>query len=437
MTDHELLVVYQRTMNISSIIGILLVVFVFLRFTQRLGRGVPIIELMLLLAGLQWIVGPLLEYYIPSNHYRYYMYVPKAQYMAYVVPAYGIMVFAVFGGLGSYGKIELPISELSRYKQYGLTIFLIGFFFDLIAGSLPGTLGFLAFLVANFKFTGAIILFYSGDQRLRNIFYLALGYLFLSAMRRAMFHDLILWSVFFYMFWVFKNQTSRRQIYLTILLGVFSLSTLQTIKAAYRSQVWNGYGGNKIELFADLAIQAVFMSSSNRDVNDYDLSGSLNTVRLNQGWIISAIIDEIPARTPFMEGETIRQAVSASLLPRFLNPNKKQAGGRENFRRFTGLEIGEGTSMGISIVGEAYGNYNVFGGTLFMGIWGLFLGRFWRFLLKAAMQNPLLIAFLPLIFLQVIKAETELAVVLNHLVKSSIVVFGFFWGARNFLNWKI
>ena len=198
-------------------------------------------------------------------------------------------------------------------------------------------------------------------------------------------------------------------------------------------QVWRGYSGNKLELFTNLVINAIFPD----DRNDRSLSGRENNVRLNQGWIISAIIDEIPARTPFIEGETIRQAVSASLLPRFLNPNKKRAGGRENFSRFTGLEIGEGTSMGISIVGEAYGNYNVFGGTLFMGIWGLFLGRFWRFLLKAAMQNPLLIAFLPLIFLQVIKAETELAVVLNHLVKSSIVVFGFFWGARNFLNWKI
>lgn len=419
-------------MTIWTIIGLIAVALLGFRLTVRLGQGVPILELMLLLAGLQWLVGPTIEYYFPTNHYKYYMYVTEPEYMSIIVPAYLLLVIGTL--LGARGqRIDVPVVQLQRYKDYGVFIFLVGVSFDLLAGRLPGALAFFAFIAANFKFTGAIILFFSEDPRLKKIFYFSLAYLFLRALQAAMFHDLVLWSVFFYMFWALKHLPSKSQIYLTIFIAFFSLSTLQTIKAAYRMQVWRGYSGNKLELFTNLAINAIFPD----DRNDRSLSGRENNVRLNQGWIISAIIDEIPARTPFMEGETIRQAVSASLLPRFLNPNKKQAGGRENFRRFTGLEIGEGTSMGISIVGEAYGNYNVFGGTLFMGIWGLFLGRFWRFLLKAAMQNPLLIAFLPLIFLQVVKAETELVVVLNHLVKSSIVVFGFFWGARNFLNWKI
>lgn len=420
-------------MTTASIIGLTLVVWVFLRFVRVLGKSVPILELMLLTAGLQWIVGPVIEYLTPSFHYRYYMYVPEGEYMGYIVPAYAFFVLSTLGGLGSYGRLAIPVTQLQRYKQYGLGIFLIGVFFDLISGVLPGGLGFFAFLASNFKFVGAIVLFFSDDPRLRNIFYLALGYLFLSALRQAMFHDLVLWSVFFYMFWALKHQPSKSQIYLTILIGVLSLSTLQTIKAAYRMQVWRGYGGNKLELFADLALDALFQDNRNAE----QLSGTENNVRLNQGWIISAIMDEIPTRTPFIGGETIGQAISASILPRFLNPNKTQAGGQENFRRFTGLDISQGTSMGISIVGEAYGNYNVFGGILFMGAWGFFLARFWRFLLKNAGRNLLLIAFLPLIFLQVVKAETELVVVLNHMVKASIVVFGFFWAARNFLNWKV
>ncbi|TXB63813.1 hypothetical protein [Phaeodactylibacter luteus] len=420
-------------MTTASIIGLTLVIWVFLRFVRVLGKSVPILELMLLTAGLQWIVGPVIEYLTPSFHYRYYMYVPEAEYMGYIVPAYAFFVLSTLGGLGSYGRLAIPVTQLQRYEQYGLGVFLIGVFFDLISGVLPGTLGFFAFLASNFKFVGAIVLFFSNDPRLRNIFYLALGYLFLSALRQAMFHDLVLWSVFFYMFWALKHQPSKSQIYLTILIGVLSLSTLQTIKAAYRMQVWQGYGGNKLELFADLALDAILSDDRNAD-QERDVE---NNVRLNQGWIISAIMDEIPARTPFIGGETIGQAISASILPRFLNPNKTQAGGRENFRRFTGLDISQGTSMGISIVGEAYGNYNVFGGILFMGAWGFFLARFWRFLLKNAGQNLLLIAFLPLIFLQVVKAETELVVVLNHMVKASIVVFGFFWAARNILNWKV
>ena len=144
----------------------------------------------------------------------------------------------------------------------------------------------------------------------------------------------------------------------------------------------------------------------------------------------------MPEKQPFFEGETIKDAISAAVLPRFLNPSKKKAGGQENFRRFTGLDIGDGTSMGISVIGEAYGNYGRNGGIIFMGVWGFVLVLFWRFILKKAQQNILLLAFLPLIFLQVIKAETELVVVLNHLIKASIVVFLFFWASKAFLNWK-
>ena len=420
-------------MTVLGILGLMLVAFLLIRFVKRLGETVPIMEFMLLLAGLQWILGPMIEYYFPTNHYKYYMYVPEAEYMGYVVPAFAVFVLGIFGGLGALSKVQIPIAQLKRFKYYGLSIFLIGVFFDLISAYLPGTLGFFAFLVGNFKFAGAIILFFSGDTRLRKIFYLALGYLFLRAIQSAMFHDLVLWTVFFYMFWALKYQPTRRQIYLTILLGVFSLSTLQTIKATYRAQVWRGYSGNKLELFTGLVVDAVFTSNNNEET----LRGTQNNIRLNQGWIISAIMDEIPRRTTFIGGETIGQAISASILPRFLNPNKTRAGGRENFMRFTGLQLGRGTSMGISIIGEAYGNYGILGGIVFMGVWGFFLARFWRWLLKKASKNLVLIAFLPLIYLQVVKAETELVVVLNHLVKASIVVFAFFWAARNFLNWKI
>lgn len=419
-------------MEFWSLIGLLATLFVGFRFVLQLGKSLPVLELMLLLAGLQWIIGPLIEYNSPSLHYKYFMYVPQRTYMEFIAPAYAVFVVVVLLGIRNYNTLLISITDLKAFKNYGIAIFLIGVFFDLISSRLPGTLGFFVFIVANFKFAGALILFFSEDPRLKKIFYGSLVYLFVSALQQAMFHDLILWTVFFYMFWAIKYKPSVRTIALTLLVGALSLTTLQTIKAAYRLQVWNGYDGNKLELFAGLVVDAVLLNGANAS----ELDGELNNVRLNQGWIISAIMDEIPDRVAFLHGETIREAVSASILPRFLNPDKKKAGGQDNFRKFTGLQIGDNTSMGISIIGEAYGNYKVFGGILFMGVWGLFLALFWRFLYKKVQQNLLVLAFLPLIFLQVVKAETELVVVLNHLVKSSIVVFLFFWGTKRFLNWK-
>jgi hypothetical protein len=420
-------------MLIWSLVGIALVVFIFLRFLNRLGKSIPIIELMLLIAGLQWIVGPLVEYNFPTNHYKYHMYVTEEVYMSFIVPAYALFTLALLGTLNKYKNINIPIGELDQFKNYGLTIFLIGVVFDMISGSLPGSIGFFAFIVGNFKYAGAIILFFSKDSRLRKVFYFALVYLILSSLQQAMFHDLILWTVFFYMFWAIKNKPSKRQIYLTVLIGFFSLSTLQTIKSAYRAEVWSGYGGNKVELFAGLFVDAVFFNSANAK----NLSGDENNIRLNQGWIISAIMQEVPERTEFIDGETIMEAISATIVPRFLNPDKKKAGGKENFEKFTGLQLGENASMGISIVGEAYGNFNVIGGVIFMGFWGWFLANYWGFLLIKIKDNIMLLAFLPIIFLQVVKAETELVVVLNHLVKATIVVFLFFWAAKQFLNWRL
>ena len=306
-------------------------------------------------------------------------------------------------------------------------------FFDLIGSSLPAGLAFFAFIISNFKFAGAIILFFSDDQRLKPIFYASLVFLLFRAIQSTMFHDFILWTAFFYMFWALQFKPSRQKIVATLLIGAFSLTTLQTMKYAYRQQVWNGYSGSKIELFTGLVVDAILLDGADQEL----LDGELNKVRLNQGWIISAILDEMPQRTDFLKGETITDALSAAVLPRFLNPNKTKAGGQENFRRFTGLELGEGTSMGISIIGEAYGNYGKNGGVVFMGIWGLFLSVFWNMVFKKTATNIVLLAFLPLLFLQVIKAETELVVVLNHLIKATIVVYLFFWAAKALLNWNL
>ena len=139
----------------------------------------------------------------------------------------------------------------------------------------------------------------------------------------------------------------------------------------------------------------------------------------------------------FAEGETIIKGIQASLLPRFLAPDKAKAGGREYFERFTGKFISKNTSMGLSPLGEAYANFGIVEGAIFM----LLLGLFYNFILKKifsyAATYPTLILFLPLIFLQVVKAEVDFAVVINYLIKAIIAVALLFWFSRNFLKLRL
>lgn len=407
-------------MELWSIIGILSVGIVAYKFTMQLGKGLPILELMILIAGLQWIVGPLIEYASPSMHYKYYMYVEQAIYMGYIVPAYVVFSGIIFIGVKRMSMYQLGLDQLVYYSKFGIYLLVIGVVYDFLSDALS-FLGFLGYIISNFKYVGAIILYFSPNKKLRRLFYFVILFLLYRSLAMAMFHDFILWSVFFYMFWAYKFKPSIKTKLSTYALAAVLIVSLQTVKAAYRSEVWAGYSGNKVELFTGLMYDALLGDSTGLG------DGVGTNVRLNQGWIISAIMDHVPSNRDFFAGTTISEALKASVLPRFLDPEKAKAGGQENFRKFTGLQIGDGTSMGISIVGEGYGNFGVMGGILFMGIWGFVVLQIWKYLMRKSAKKVLLLAFLPLIFLQVIKAETELLVVLNHLVKSLIVVLLFLW----------
>ena len=86
--------------------------------------------------------------------------------------------------------------------------------------------------------------------------------------------------------------------------------------------------------------------------------------------------------------------------------------------------------MDISQVGEAYANFGAIGGMIFMLLVGLFFNWIIARISKWGNIYPDLIFWLPLIFLQVVKAETSLVTVLNHLTKAMLVAWFFFspWG---------
>ena len=236
----------------------------------------------------------------------------------------------------------------------------------------------------------------------------------------GMFHELFSWMIFFYMFWSLKNKPSFRFNIVIILFGFFLVTLIQSVKSDYRSFTWEDYTGNKVTLFFNLVSEGFSLNS------DLEKSEGINA-RFNQGWIISAIMANTPTNEPFAKGKTVLESITVTILPRILFPDKLVSGGRANFIKYTGLYIGEGTAMAMSILGESYANFGIYGGIVFMLIWGYFLILVWRYLIRKVLDNMLLFFFLPLIYFQVIKAETELLTVLNHLVKSIVLVFVFIW----------
>ncbi len=132
-------------------------------------------------------------------------------------------------------------------------------------------------------------------------------------------------------------------------------------------------------------------------------------------------METVPARVPHANGETIVTAIKASLLPRVLYPDKPRAGGKQNYEKYTGYVLQPGTSMGISLLGEAYINF------------GFVIQR----ILLLARVYPSIWLWFPLILFHFIKAETELLVQLNFLVKSVLMVYLFIWANKHFLKLKL
>src|SRR5690606_12762118 len=148
-----------------------------------------------------------------------------------------------------------------------------------------------------------ILFLFSPDRKGQIFFYGTLRYLFLNALAQGLFHDLLLWGVFMFMFWALKNKPSFRIKILIITAGIFFAMGIQIIKSSYREIIYSGYSGNKLVLFLSILEDKVV----NEEITEAD-DQNVN-IRLNQGWFTSAIMYKVPFKEPFADARTIADTV--------------------------------------------------------------------------------------------------------------------------------
>ena len=420
-------------------IGVGAFFYYLVRLLQEAGNDIPIESFILVMASLQWIIGPTLAYAGLSDHYKFYMYVPVDRYMSLAVPG------VIFLSLGLYTfrsnrRIALVdyYASLTRsiVNHSGIMPFYligVGLVFSFLYERFPSSLAFPVYILSNIKYIGLIYLIFSDRQKNKSsILIVAFLLTFLSSLKTGMFHDLILWSAFIGMYaaYIFRPKMTTK--ILLACLGIFFIFVLQAVKDEYRKMLMERTGGSNA---------ALFLSSVDQRFDENDALSSNNVerfvIRINQGWIISRLLQVVPDPIPHAEGETVWVALKSSLLPRFLYPDKPRAGGRENFEKYTGFILQRGTSMGISLLGEGYINFGIWGAWLFMFSFGLASSYIiYRFFLLA-MSYPTIWLWFPLILLHFVKAETELLTQLNYILKSIILVYAFVWANKYFLKLKL
>jgi hypothetical protein len=89
--------------------------------------------------------------------------------------------------------------------------------------------------------------------------------------------------------------------------------------------------------------------------------------------------------------------------------------------------------MDISLVGEGYANFGPYGGIVFLFLVSLFYNWVIIFVIQLAKKNPTLVIWIPFLFFQVMKAETDFATVFNYLTKASVIAFAVFYATKQIL----
>ena len=413
------LLVAFNNITILELIGIGLVAYIGYDLVFKMNIAFPIGHIALLIAGVQWIISPIVAYH--STKVLYPMAVSETEYLVKTLALYIPFIIGLLWVV-PYNRFcidkDSMIEFCCNHRRFIKALIVIGFIASIFPFNIP-SLGFLLKLADGLFYVGVIMLCFSYPRRAVTISVFFMSYLLAHSIMGGMFHDLMVWGIFvlFVLFYLKEYKTKMR---LVILFCLFiGISTLQAIKPVYRYYTWKGtYQGNKIELFTEL-----FVHSLTGDLSAME-AGDING-RLNQGWIISRIYKRIPEEHPYLEGKTIWEGIESSLVPRMLSPNKKGAGKESirDFTTFTGYKLNSKTSMGLSLLGEAYGNFGLLFGAIFMLLWGCFIGKLVSWIQKLSRKVPYWFFFLPLICFNLIKAEINFVSVLNWTVKAFLFTF--------------
>lgn len=372
---------------------------------------------------LQFFIGPTLAYN-GLDEYQYFLYkmqVSEMEYFTYAIPA----VFAFIIGLHLFaGELE---GEKVNEKRIGIFVennprlpyafVIIGFFISLLSGFFSSEFAFVFYLLGSFKFIGLFMLIL-GTKRLKLVpMVLVIGSIVSSSFSEGMFHDLLTWIIFIGSVFAIKYKITFE----TKLIGagafIFFVLTIQLLKASFREAI--GKEGGGVETFANVYEEA----NENKEHGLFSFEKiAASNIRINQGFIITNIMITVPDKEPFSEGKEMYRILEAAIMPRILAPNKLRAGDRDIFFKYSGIRLAEGTSMGLSSIGDAYINWGIFGGATFM----FFLGMLYSYILvlfqKFSLDYPVLILFTTLVFYYPIRPDCELQTILGHLFKSIFLI---------------
>ncbi|MEP7278880.1 MAG: hypothetical protein ABI813_09580 [Bacteroidota bacterium] len=405
----------------------------------KLGNGIILREIIALHSVFICLVAPLAGYafYTSDNSlsrlFVKYMPVPANIYFPFAMPAIAGFVFAICLPFSQKGANDEGNFIIDRFKQIkgilanqgntALYLLIWGVFCSFMAPFAPESLRFFITLFFWASFAAILYIYFSTTLPYRRPALIVFTiFIFLQAVQQGMFTVVAYMGMTIFSF-VFLGKHSGMFKKLTIFtVSLFALLLIQSIKNVYRDYTWRGKKGvveSKTLLFTHL------ISEKLNDPSDLFTQKAMFPIymRTNQGFNVALVMRRFPSVKKFDNGDNLLLSLGASLVPRFLWPDKPEAGGKYNMFYYTGFII-RGWSTNVGPLGEAYGSFGPLGGIVYMFFLGLFIRWAYLKVFQVSRKMPLIIFWLPLLFFQVsYSAENDTLQILNSLTKGVLFIY--------------
>jgi hypothetical protein len=404
--------------------GLMLTGIVFGHLCVTAGRHVAFPDLVGLASCLQWIVAPWLAETYRPRMLVFRMVLAPEDYLAYAVPA----TLALWLGLQlpvaralSDGWSSARLAPLSKRVQTVLDAAIgVGLVLDLYSEYIPIEWRFLGYLIASFRFFGALGWMVTRTPGWWIRVGIVLLELTVTEAAGGLFYLIVHWSGYFLIVYAFMSRW-RWQLAVALLAGAVTIGVLQDIKPAYRTVLSTQETSDPIDSLVTLG-RMMWARVQGEQIGEPRRFGD-TLVRFNQGWIIARVMRHVPDEQPYAGGETLIDAAVFSVVPRFLVPWKRQGASVELFTKYTGVALTTSTKMGLGVVGEMYANFSYLGGILGTFVYGCLLGWIFKFFAARALQNPLWWAAAAMILLPGVEPGFNIEDIANHVVKAAVVFF--------------
>ena len=229
-----------------------------------------------------------------------------------------------------------------------------------------------------------------------------------------------------------------------LILGIWVLIALQATKTEYRILTWDieksQYSSRVtrdikkdpnlfIDIFREKVVDPTILQDTESKIA---LAG-----RLNQGMLVSYVMDYIPKRRTYAKGKVTIGNTLTAFVPRIFWPGKPVVGQREYFKEYTGITLGTFVSATMGPIGDAYADFGRWG-IIFLGCFGLLISRIYMWFIKTGQSDPAVMLWFMIIFFgSITVAEVSVSGYLNALFKFFIFIFAIRFLLRIAFNIKV